>query len=99
MLPEWAESLRDQCEAASAAFFFKQWGEWAPGACAGSPPSRTERTATWWDGRWLYDSLTPRQSEELHRDDEPDVYLLGKKAAGALLDGREYKQFPEEENS
>jgi hypothetical protein len=24
---------------------------------------------------------------------------VGKKAAGALLDGREYKQFPEEENS
>jgi protein gp37 len=94
MLPEWAESLRDQCEAASAAFFFKQWGEWAPGACAGSLPSRTERTATWWDGRWLYDSLTPRQSEELHRDDAPDVYLLGKKAAGAMLDGREWKEFP-----
>ena len=94
MLPEWAESLRDQCEAASAAFFFKQWGEWAPGACAGSLPSRSERTATWWDGRWLYDSLTPRQSEELHRDDAPDVYLLGKKAAGAMLDGREWKEFP-----
>jgi protein gp37 len=30
MHPEWARSLRDQCIAAGAAFFFKQWGEWAP---------------------------------------------------------------------
>ena len=94
MLPEWAEDLRDQCEGAGVAFFFKQWGEWAPGACADHLPSRTERTATWWNGRWLYDSLTPRQSEELHRDDAPDVYRLGKEAAAAMLDGREWKEFP-----
>jgi protein gp37 len=26
----WVESIRDQCDAAGVAFFFKQWGEWAP---------------------------------------------------------------------
>lgn len=31
MHPEWARSLRDQCAAAGVPFFFKQWGEWAPG--------------------------------------------------------------------
>lgn len=30
MHPDWARSLRDQCAAAGVAFFFKQWGEWAP---------------------------------------------------------------------
>lgn len=30
MHPEWVRSLRDQCTAAGTAFFFKQWGEWAP---------------------------------------------------------------------
>lgn len=30
MHPAWAKSLRDQCAAAGVAFFFKQWGEWAP---------------------------------------------------------------------
>ena len=30
MQREWARSLRDQCEAASVPFLFKQWGEWAP---------------------------------------------------------------------
>jgi protein gp37 len=32
MHPDWARSLRDQCAAAGVPFFFKQWGEWAPGA-------------------------------------------------------------------
>lgn len=30
MNPDWARSLRDQCQAAGVPFFFKQWGEWAP---------------------------------------------------------------------
>lgn len=30
MHPEWARSLRDQCEAAGVKFHFKQWGEWLP---------------------------------------------------------------------
>lgn len=30
MHPDWARRLRDQCEAADVAFFFKQWGEHAP---------------------------------------------------------------------
>lgn len=30
MNPAWAESLRDQCEAARVAFHFKQWGHWGP---------------------------------------------------------------------
>jgi protein gp37 len=28
--PDWFRSARDQCVAAGVAFFFKQWGEWAP---------------------------------------------------------------------
>jgi protein gp37 len=28
MKPEWAEAVREQCEAQGAAFFFKQWGGW-----------------------------------------------------------------------
>lgn len=30
MHPDWARSIRDQCAAAGVAFFFKQWGSWAP---------------------------------------------------------------------
>jgi protein gp37 len=30
MHPQWARDLRDQCEAAGVAYFFKQWGTWTP---------------------------------------------------------------------
>lgn len=30
MHPDWARSLRDQCESAGVSFLFKQWGEYAP---------------------------------------------------------------------
>jgi len=30
MHPDWARSIRDQCQAGGVPFFFKQWGEWAP---------------------------------------------------------------------
>ena len=30
MHPDWARSLRDQCQDAGVPFFFKQWGEWYP---------------------------------------------------------------------
>lgn len=30
MHPNWARSLRDQCQAAGVPFFFKQWGGWDP---------------------------------------------------------------------
>ena len=32
MQPDWARTLRTQAVAAGVAFFFKQWGEWAPAA-------------------------------------------------------------------
>jgi protein gp37 len=37
MHPSWVQSLRNQCQAASVPFFFKQWGEFAP---AGTVPSQ-----------------------------------------------------------
>lgn len=30
MHPDWARSLRNQCETAGVAFYFKQWGAWLP---------------------------------------------------------------------
>lgn len=92
MHPDWVRGLRDQCQAAGVPLLFKQWGEWAPG-------ENVERTrgvvkaAIWFDTSWLI------QDEDLgvvdgHRDDEPDLYRVGKKAAGRLLDGREWNEVP-----
>ena len=94
MHPDWVRSIRDQCVPAGVPFFFKQWGEWAPGECAGFTPTRAEQTATWWNGRWDFDRVTPAQSLETHIDDAPDLYRIGKRRAGAMLDGREWREMP-----
>jgi protein gp37 len=37
MHPDWARSLRDECQRARVPFFFKQWGQYAPCAvCCGN---------------------------------------------------------------
>jgi len=93
MHPDWARSLRDQCSAAEVPFFFKQWGEWAPGECVERTRGRID-VATWFDSSWLLEEAS-LSCHEGHYDDQPDVYRVGKKAAGRILDGREWNEFPE----
>ena len=95
MHPDWARSLRNQCAAADVPFFFKQWGEWAPGECSTRAQTRTEKTADWFDGQWIFGSQTPLQTEEGHRDDEPTLFRFGKRAAGRHLDGVLHDAMPE----
>ena len=95
MHPDWARSLRDQCAAAGVPFLFKQWGEWAPGENAPGPQMRTETGAHLSaDGEWWFEQITKRMGEELHCDDEPDVWRFGKKDAGRLLDGVRHDGVP-----
>ncbi len=42
-----------------------------------------------------YGTQTDKEADVGHRDDEPDVYRIGKKAAGRLLDGVGHRAFPE----
>jgi protein gp37 len=92
MHPDWARSLRDQCAAAGVPFFFKQWGEYAPGEIAGEfiDPDKSARGVSLFDRGWYVDWSMP----EGHRDDEPDVYRIGKKRAGDLLDGVRHQAWP-----
>lgn len=39
---DWHRSLRDQCAAAGVAYFFKQWGSWAPPSEVESPYGKKE---------------------------------------------------------
>jgi protein gp37 len=95
MHPDWARSIRDQCEATGTAFFFKQWGEWAPGENCDFLARGSEQVADWINGQWSYGSITRKQSEETHIEDEPDLYRVGKAKAGRLLDSKLHNQFPE----
>ncbi len=81
MHPDWALSLRDQCTAAGVPFFFKQWGEHAP--ANGAIPQMFVRG----DGSDdLRVSIEERRLVGMRR--------VGKKAAGRMLDGRVWDQYP-----
>lgn len=50
MHPDWARSLRDQCQAAGVPFLFKQWGEWFPTfANAGTPGGRNQENGFYFE--------------------------------------------------
>jgi len=84
--PDWARGLRDQCAAAGVPFFFKQWGEWLPGVSFGrdETPIGTFPAGKFARHEWV----------EVEDHESPVSVRVGKKAAGRLLDGREWSEFP-----
>ncbi len=88
MHPDWARSLRDQCQAAHVPFFFKQWGEWRRTLDRSdlSPISHWLEQ----DGRFFPVGDVPPPGHSL---DAIGITRVGKKVAGCLLDGREWKEF------
>jgi hypothetical protein len=97
MHPDWVRSLRDQCTAAGVPFLFKQYGEWTEAdACDAAT------------GDAMYDLLDVgrycvighdgdthcRDAAQVSQPSVP-LYRVGKKAAGRLLDGRTWDEFPE----
>lgn len=86
MHPEWARAIRDRCRAANVPFFFKQWGEWAPAMAT----ARARACMLWPDGERCDDQVAVSQ-----RADPPTIlWRVGKKRAGATLDGRFHREFP-----
>ena len=96
MHPDWARSLRDQCVAAGVPFFFKQWGEYSPKNRREDLPAHPTMVC-----EAKGDVLLTIEGKIETLDscggvgDHAVMERIGKKAAGALLDGREWKQFPE----
>lgn len=85
--PDWARSLRDQCQAAGVPFFFKQWGEWLSGEKYGD-------TFRWQDGKLQMVRFGRGEDDQGFWDDKKPCAFVGKKAAGRLLDGREWSEYP-----
>ena len=98
MHPDWARSVRDQCQQAGVPFFFKQWGEWSP-----------ETIITEYKNICLFNKNENGDNPVYMRDlgddraddwcdaftsDDTFMYRIGKKRAGRLLDGREWNEVP-----
>jgi protein gp37 len=86
MHPDWARSLRDQCQAAGVPFLFKQWGEWLPAKDGRSITGKTlvlEGAAPFTDHPKWHGFANGQQ-----------VARVGKKAAGRQLDGRTWDEVP-----
>jgi protein gp37 len=78
MDPDWARSIRDQCASTGTAYFFKQFGEWAPV----EDEKRLEGAGFGARRKHVFASGNT-------------VWRIGKKAAGRLLDGRLWNEYPD----
>lgn len=95
MHPDWARSLRDQCQSADVPFFFKQWGEWGnyydqdgSDSPLWSPLSRDLRSKT---TKYVTDN---GRVDGVARYGSAKMVRVGKKASGRLLDGSEWLEQP-----
>lgn len=87
--PTWVRMLRNQCQQRGCAFFFKQWGEWLPDEKAIYAPGWSQLPNIWGandDGNFKGISRMVYGDAVMNR--------VGKLAAGRLLDGVEWSQFP-----
>jgi protein gp37 len=78
--PDWLRGLRDQCAAAEVPFFFKQWGDHHP---------HGEKMAD-----HSVNCLGNPDDDRWSSAEGATFWRLGKARAGALLDGREHREFP-----
>lgn len=92
--PDWSRSPRDQCKATGVPFFFKQHGEFVSvyDREVDDPGWNTAPTVgkEHLPGQWL--NLAGGQG--FHGERVQWMKRVGVKAAGNLLDGREYHMFP-----
>jgi protein gp37 len=100
MHPDWARSLRDQCQAAGTPFFFKSWGNWlvpfdgdqACRVCGCTNLNGCDEGCYWIEG----DLCSSCIDKSTPAGDRPVKFRrIGKKAPGRLLDGVEWSEYPE----
>lgn len=99
MRADWVRSIRDQCAEAKVPFFFKQWGAWLPG----TQYEEAHREADPDETQSRFDCMNWDEDQERFVEhsgnviDEPGddaTYRVGKKAAGAMLDGKLHREMP-----
>ena len=80
--PDWVRNIQRQCQEQNVPFFFKQWGEWCQGSQLDYNVAIENFNVS--DGVLL----------NVQVDMKTCSYKVGKKNAGSLLDGKQYKEYP-----
>jgi protein gp37 len=84
MLTMYAQHIRNQCKGAGVPFFFKQFGEWVEYDQLHEELKKTLHSGK---SRWKIQNFE-------FGDYVFTFHRVGKRSAGASLDGKEYKEFP-----
>jgi len=105
--PKWVRDIRDQCLDKHVPFFFKQWGEYYTTWTNGQGPvfkmydSYQQFTQKVWVKKGDYcvdiEGRHCQSGKDFMEAKYPVAIMnrVGKKAAGNVLDGKVYQQFPE----
>lgn len=92
MHPDWVRNIQRQCKEQNVPFFFKQWGEFTP---VKSSIEYLELPKTYWiDFNGQVTTVEKRIPSFLQYNRVSAMKKIGKAKSGALLDGKEYKEFP-----
>jgi protein gp37 len=81
--PQWFRDVRDLCDGLGTPFYFKQWGEWAPVGSAADNLAKGEQLPS---RGYAWAENPPGKPNAMVR--------IGKRRAGALLDGIAWLEFP-----
>lgn len=92
MHPDWVRNIQRQCKEQNVSFFFKQWGEFAP---VKNSIEYLELPRTYWiDFNGQVTTVEKKIPSFLQYNRVSAMKKIGKAKTGALLDGKEYKEFP-----
>ena len=95
MHPDWARSIRDQCNAASIPFFFKQWGEFSPGYDRDVDDPDWRRCQQVVANTEHFQWLNVAGGQGFHGERVVSMARVGKRRAGRLLDGVQHDAMPQ----
>ncbi len=105
MNPDWARSIRNQCQRAETPFHFKQWGEILPFEESVAPGEWYDQSGLRYktEEMKIVDPKTGNLCDGWHENSRLSPHIkykcVGKKKAGRLLDGEEWNMFPKEETA
>jgi protein gp37 len=92
--PDWHRAARDFCVARGIPYHMKQWGEWAPHLDRDKDDPDWRAPYSQWGADRSFQFLNLEGGCGFHGDRLHVMRRVGKKAAGALLDGVEWRQMP-----